>query len=190
MPRQLEFDRSAAVQAAADTFWEKGYSATSLDDLTERLGIGRASLYNTFGDKRALLIEALDAYVAYSHQILNEALASNKSGKEALSDIVLGTADCSAQGSRGCMCVNIGAELQGEDPEIQKTIAANIARMEDTFFALLKRGQSDGSVRGDVLPRDIASTLTALVVGIHSMKRIGLSPVVIQAAAKAQLALL
>jgi TetR/AcrR family transcriptional regulator, transcriptional repressor for nem operon len=190
MPRKLEFDRDAAVEAAAETFWEKGYVATSLDDLTDRLGIGRASLYNAFGDKRALLLEALNVYVGDARASLNEALASNKPGKAALADVLEGVASCEGQAAQGCMCVNVGVELRGEDVEIQRAIAANIERMEDTFFSLIKRGQGDGSVRADIDPRASARAVAALVVGIHSMKRIGVAPAVMQAAARAQVALL
>ena len=45
-------------------FWEKGYESTSLQELVERMGIGRASLYDTFGSKRELFAEALDRYAA------------------------------------------------------------------------------------------------------------------------------
>jgi TetR/AcrR family transcriptional regulator, transcriptional repressor for nem operon len=190
MPRKLEFDRDAAVEAAAQTFWEKGYGATSLDDLTDRLGIGRASLYNAFGDKRALLLEAMNSYVSDARQSLNEALASHKPGKAALSDVLEGAASCEGQAAQGCMCVNVGVELHGEDEEIQRAIVANIERMEDTFFALIKRGQGDGSVRKDIDPRASARTVVTLVVGIHSMKRIGMAPAVLQAAVRAQLAML
>jgi TetR/AcrR family transcriptional regulator, transcriptional repressor for nem operon len=190
MPRKLEFDRDAAIEAAAETFWEKGYGATSLDDLTERLGIGRASLYNAFGDKRALLLEALDAYVSDARQSLNEALASHKSGKAALADVLEGVTNCEGRSAQGCMCVNVGVELHGGDTDIQRAIVANIERMEDTFFSLIKRGQGDGSVRKDLDPRESARTVAALVVGIHSMKRIGVAPTVLKAAARAQLAML
>jgi TetR/AcrR family transcriptional regulator, transcriptional repressor for nem operon len=190
MPRKLEFDRDEAVAAAAETFWEKGYGATSLDDLTDRLGIGRASLYNAFGDKRTLLIEAMNSYVSEARQALNEALASNKPGKTALSDVLIGTSDCSGKAVQGCMCVNVGVELRGEDPEVQRAVVANIERMEDTFFALIKRGQSDGSVKAKVDAREAARAVSALVIGVQSMKRIGVAPSVIEAAVRAQIALL
>jgi TetR/AcrR family transcriptional regulator, transcriptional repressor for nem operon len=190
MPRKLEFDRDAAVEAAAEAFWEKGYGATSLDDLTDRLGIGRASLYNAFGDKRALLLEAMNAYLSDSTRQLNEALANHRPGKVALADALEAVASCEGRAAMGCMCVNVGVELHGQDEDIQRAIVANIERMEDTFFALIKRGQGDGSVRTDVDPRASARAVAALVVGIHSMKRIGVSPVVMQAAARAQVALL
>jgi TetR/AcrR family transcriptional regulator, transcriptional repressor for nem operon len=190
VPRKLEFDRDEAVAAAAETFWEKGYGATSLDDLTDRLGIGRASLYNAFGDKRQLLLESMNAYVNNARNSLNEALASTKPGRDAIAEVLQGACAYDGTSKQGCMCVNIGVELHGEDPEIQRAIVANIERMEDTFYALAKRGMADGSVKRLSDARDVARAITTFVVGIHSMKRIGVAQSVIAAAAHAQIALL
>lgn len=63
MSRSKEFDPDAALQQAMELFWEHGYEATSLAQLTDRLGIGRASLYATFGDKRELYLQALRRYL-------------------------------------------------------------------------------------------------------------------------------
>ena len=75
MARPKGFDEETALAAALEVFWEKGFEATSVQDLTERMGIQKASLYNTFGDKRALFVRALDAYstdtIAWYRQILD-----------------------------------------------------------------------------------------------------------------------
>jgi TetR/AcrR family transcriptional repressor of nem operon len=57
-----EFDRELALEYATRVFWAKGFAATSTDDLIEAMGIGRQGLYNAFGDKRALYLEALRSY--------------------------------------------------------------------------------------------------------------------------------
>src|SRR5689334_10845246 len=62
MARPREFDRELALHCATRVFWAKGFASTSTDDLIEAMGIGRQSLYNAFGDKRALYLEALDSY--------------------------------------------------------------------------------------------------------------------------------
>ena len=63
MARTKEFDPDAALRAALELFWERGYEATSMADLVERLGIGRASLYATFGGKHELYLKALNLYL-------------------------------------------------------------------------------------------------------------------------------
>jgi TetR/AcrR family transcriptional repressor of nem operon len=62
VPRTREFDTEAAVDAAMELFWARGYEATSVDDLVARLGIGRGSLYAAFGSKHALYLPRLDRY--------------------------------------------------------------------------------------------------------------------------------
>lgn len=58
-----EFDEEAVLDAAVVCFWSRGYEATSIRDLIETTGLTAASLYNAFGDKRALFRTALDHYV-------------------------------------------------------------------------------------------------------------------------------
>jgi len=59
MARPREFDLNEALQAAMLLFWERGYEATSIDDLLQQMGINRASLYGTLGQKRELFLKAL-----------------------------------------------------------------------------------------------------------------------------------
>src|SRR5271155_5916307 len=66
MARPREFDEGAVLDAAVLCFWSRGYEATSVRDLVEKTGITAASLYNAFGDKRALYQRALDRYVEES----------------------------------------------------------------------------------------------------------------------------
>ena len=63
MARPREFEEDAVLDAAMECFWNRGYEATSMRDLVEKTGITGASLYNAFGDKRALYERALDRYV-------------------------------------------------------------------------------------------------------------------------------
>jgi len=190
MARKLEFDRDDAVKAAADTFWEKGYAATSLDDLTGRLGIGRASLYNAFGDKHALLEEALATYVAKGRETMRCALADNRSGRDALSEFVVSYASCDGQWSQGCLAINVGVEMNGADPLVRQTVVSNLERLEDTLLALISRGQADGTIRADLDAASAARALNAGLIGIQSMKRIGVAPETILATAHAQLAMI
>jgi AcrR family transcriptional regulator len=62
MPRPREFDRAQALERAMHLFWEQGYERTTIRDLTEVMGISAPSLYNAFGDKRALFDEAVAEY--------------------------------------------------------------------------------------------------------------------------------
>src|SRR5258707_12763113 len=62
MARPKEFDRDVALRRAIPVFWKKGFARTSAEDLVAAMGIGKQSLYDTFGDKRRLFLEALRTY--------------------------------------------------------------------------------------------------------------------------------
>ena len=59
MARPREFDEVTALEAAIDCFWQRGYEATSVRDLADKMGISAPSLYNAYGDKHALFMQAL-----------------------------------------------------------------------------------------------------------------------------------
>ena len=63
VPRPREFDEDVALDAAMRRFWADGFAATSVRDLGDAMGLGQASVYNAFGDKRALFIQCLDRYL-------------------------------------------------------------------------------------------------------------------------------
>ena len=60
MARPREFDEGVVLDAAVQCFWAHGYEAASVKDLMERTGLTAASLYNAYGDKRAMFRTALD----------------------------------------------------------------------------------------------------------------------------------
>src|ERR1700744_4715154 len=62
MARPRQFDEETALDAALQLFWQKGYVNTSVDDLLTAMGVNRWSMYNTFGDKEALFLKALERY--------------------------------------------------------------------------------------------------------------------------------
>ena len=63
MARTKEFDPGAVLDAALELFWLRGYEATSMADLVDHLGVGRASIYATYRSKHDLYLKALDRYV-------------------------------------------------------------------------------------------------------------------------------
>ncbi|MFE0778507.1 TetR/AcrR family transcriptional regulator, partial [Streptomyces sp. NPDC058861] len=76
MARTKEFDPDAALRAALELFWARGYEATTMADLVEHLGVGRASLYATFGNKHELYLKALDRYTEANDPRLVEELSA------------------------------------------------------------------------------------------------------------------
>src|SRR5713101_8471759 len=75
MARHKEFDRDEALHKAMEVFWSRGYNAASIQDLVRHMRINRQSLYDTFGDKHALYLQALDRYREVEGRTVFELLA-------------------------------------------------------------------------------------------------------------------
>src|SRR5882672_933614 len=119
MARPKEFDREVAVERAMSVFWSKGYAATSTDDLLQAMQIGRQSMYDTFGDKRRLYVEALKRYQQESvagHIKRLRSIASPLAGIEALVVGVVSSDRTTRE--KGCMGVGAICEFGTADPEL------------------------------------------------------------------------
>src|SRR5258708_15570502 len=137
MARPKELDRDAAVERAMSVFWLKGYAATSTDDLLRAMKIGRQSMYDTFGDKRRLYVEALKRY---SEERIAEHIRRLRSPVSPLAGIealVLGLifSDRAAR-EKGCMGIGSISEFGCSDPELAEDRAKNAAVLRK---ALLER---------------------------------------------------
>jgi AcrR family transcriptional regulator len=174
MARPREFDRELALQCATRVFWAKGFASTSTDDLIEAMGIGRQSLYNAFGDKRALYLEALDSYqrgtTAGHLKRLNEP-ASSIAGIRAL---LLGLiAEDDELRAMGCMGVGAVSEFGTADP----TLVELRAKVGPLVFARLVERLREGQARGEVDPamdvKEAAHFLQMTMTGLQLAARGG-----------------
>src|SRR5260370_34278679 len=102
MARPREFDRGEALKRALAVFWEKGFEATSTDDLVRAMSIGRQSMYDTFGDKHQLYLETLQLYEANSGAELFKRIYETPAPSVAICDYIISiAAGTSAYRSRG-----------------------------------------------------------------------------------------
>src|SRR5437588_10770448 len=97
MARPKTFDRTEMLDRAMELFWYRGYEATSIHDLLEHLEISRQSLYDTFGDKHALFLEALKRYEEKGKASMVATLNGSGSGKEAIAHTFRNTIQSYAQ---------------------------------------------------------------------------------------------
>ena len=169
MSRPKAFDPTTALARAMDLFWAKGYEATSVQDLTDHLGIGRASLYATFGDKRNLYLQALEHYRTNEATGLAELLASADPVlpairtvlEQAVSDAV------DVRPSRGCLAVNAAAEVAPHDAEVCTLVDRTLGDIETALHDALVRAQANGELPTDRDARALASFVACTVNGIR-----------------------
>src|SRR5436190_13827735 len=152
MARPKEFDPQTALTAAMEKFWEGGYEATSLVDLTECMGVQKASLYATYGDKRNLFITALAQYQDTNFQSFVTGLEQATSVRAYLREGLMHWMREAAtrDSARGCFCVNTAVELGPRDPEIAKMLAVHSRRVEEALATAILRAQTTGEVRADI----------------------------------------
>ncbi|MEE8061576.1 MAG: TetR/AcrR family transcriptional regulator [Gemmatimonadales bacterium] len=168
MARPKEFDTDAALEKAMELFWLQGYQATTLPDLVERMGIGRQSLYDTFGDKRQLFLRALDRY----SDVLITGVLGALEGPDAGLDAILRFLDTVVAYQTGkpvrtaCLMVNSTMEMALSDPEVASRSAAYRRRMVNAFRHALTNAETAGDITPALPVDSLAQHLTATVFGM------------------------
>jgi TetR/AcrR family transcriptional regulator, transcriptional repressor for nem operon len=190
MPRKLEFNRDEALAAAAEVFWRNGYEATSIDDLTAQLGIGRASLYHSFTDKRNLLDAVVERYQMQARNQLADYLARRGSAPSVIEAMLTDFARIQSGEPQGCMCLNLGLELGEQDEALRRQVLAGLDRVTDTFYALVRRGQAEGDISQAIDSRKLAESLMASVASINALKRLNAPALLLKSVVDGQMSLL
>ena len=179
MARPRAFDEAEALQKALDTFWLRGYGATSVEDLVAGTGLSRASLYATFGDKHQLFMRALRQHEQQQRQVLVDLTAdASVPALYHLRQLLERSANAAlADGQqRGCLLVNSTTELLPHDAEVQALIAGHQQFLETLLIALLTRAQQRGEVRSTASPQAQARFLSSVLAGICVLAKASADP--------------
>lgn len=191
MARPREFDEAAVLDAAVECFWRLGYEATSVRDLIEKTGITCASLYNAFGDKRAIYQRALDHYVEanVAARIRRcEALPPRRAIEAYFGELLeraLGDSE-----HKGCMLVNAALEALPGDPGFRAVVSEALARIEGFFRARIVAGQADGTISDAAPADDLARHLLGILMGVRVLSRVRPERALLEAVVTPALALL
>lgn len=166
MPRVKQFDEELVLKKAVSLFWQKGYNATSVNDLVEHLGINRASLYDTFGDKHQLFQQAFQQYRTLRIQHLSQYFADQPSVKEGFEALFIRSIDEILEDpqSKGCFVVNITTELGTQDDHIKAVLGENEKAIERLFQDFIEKGIASG----EILPNKDAKTLSTFLFVLYN----------------------
>lgn len=171
MARTKEFNESVVLNKAMLTFWEQGYEKTSMQDLVDNMGIHRRSIYDTFGDKHALFMKALDQYEIELEQEISQRLKPIMSTKEKLEELFSIVIQENSDHPRGCLIVNTATELALLDLEVTEKIQKVFSKSENYIYQLLKDAQkNDIALQGQNL-YELASYLNNAWVGIRVLAK-------------------
>lgn len=172
MARPKTFDENQTLEKAVGLFWRKGYHASSIQDVVDTLGINRASLYDTYGDKHTLYVKALQRYCAGQAQTMNRQLQEPGSALHKIKMLLESVVKIALNDPerKGCFIVNTAMELVNQDAEISR-IAADYQRETEGFLEqLIRQGQRTGEItttrEAAMLARFVFSSISGLrVVG-------------------------
>ncbi len=174
MPRVKLFDEQEVLEKAMNLFWKQGYSATSIQDLVNHLGINRASIYDTFGDKEELFLQAFQNYRRINKDGISRFLERESDVKSGLQKLFKAAIEeaISDQDRKGCFVVNTTTELIPGDGQIAKMIEENQKAFESVFLDYLEEGDKAGQFSSGKDLRAIATLLFTLYNGIKVVSKV------------------
>ena len=156
-----------------NVFWRFGYEHTSLDLLMREMGIARQSLYDTFGDKRGLYLQALTQYRDRDHARLRTLFAFGRSVKEAFGKILLGmSGESREEHERGCLLLSANMERDAKDKVIAEFLLDNQLKTEAIFTEALRRAQASGELSSQEDPTALARFFVATIQGMRAMAKL------------------
>ena len=165
--RPRGFDQQAALEAALELFWQRGYEGASVTDLTEAMSISRPSLYAAFGDKEQLFRAVVARYVAGSGSYVRLALEQPQAA-EAIRTLLLGAAAActSPDHPPGCLVVH-GALASGEEGALARDLLLGQRLTWQTAIrARLEHGMREGDLPPGTDPVSIAEYVMAVLNGM------------------------
>jgi len=175
--RPLSFDREAALQKAILVFWERGYGAASVADLTAAMGITPPSLYTAFGDKEHLFLEAIEAYGKGPGAFGTRALAEEPTARRAIQRLLEeGAAELTdACHPRGCMMVTATTNCSIAAEHIQAALVKLRALGVERMQARIQLGIDDGELPTDTDARALANFYATVYQGMSMQAKDGAS---------------
>ena len=172
MGRPREFDHSAALDRAVDTFWERGFDGTAMRDLCSAMNLNPGSLYGAFGDKRALFLAALDRYMDTVSKLAIDCIGGAPTGMAGIRSFFESLVDVMTDGKRrwGCLITNSVAELSLRDQEVAEKVKLHLARVETAFASALARAKAEGELAEGV-GQESAGYLLCVLQGLNVLAK-------------------
>lgn len=167
MSRSKEFDYIEKLEIVRNLFWEKGYHATSMNDIVDALQLNRSSIYNTYGNKHTLFLECLKNYAKMKTAQYRKATSYNGSLFEVLSHTVHDVMNQTIQDKKACLIIRTIFELGDSDPLVNNLIADNAKVLEEIFRTLIKKSILDNEIKKEIVPEVAARYILSSFSGFY-----------------------
>ena len=183
-----QFNQEEVLDRAMEVFWQKGYEGTSIQDLTKATGLGRGSLYGTFGDKEQLFLAVLDRYAEQFQAAIVEQLNHPEPYQaiEGMFEVMIERMS-NPKYPRGCLNTNTSVGISGKSEMIERKIAERLGGLESAIYQVLRKAQTE-----ELLPREqdlraLARFFVGVSQGMAVLNKTFADPSVIQDVAKVAL---
>ena len=175
MTRTKNFDETKALESAMLLFWKKGYSATSMKELEQVMGLKITSIYNAFGNKRALFEKALNYYLQHILIKFIEALDNADSPENALKAVLMEVIHLHFNPSHpgGCLVVFSILENEQHDESSRNILSAASSLLHNAIIKRLENDREKGEIAPEVDCHAIANHVVALITGMATMEKAG-----------------
>lgn len=163
---EKHFDREEVLGKAMELFWQQGYGATGMSQLLNHMGIGRQSLYDTFGDKKSLYLASLERYFDYlmtqwqsQLDVPGSPILNLRNLFHRLREVAEETGFC------GCFIGNAMAEFGEGDKDVRGLLVRFLGRMEEMLAGVLQKAGEVGELSPRARPHDLAKLLIVSIQG-------------------------
>lgn len=175
--RPRSFDRQAALERAMELFWERGYQAAAMSDLTEAMGINSPSLYAAFGSKEELYREAVQHFAATESDDILAPLLNAPTARAAIEGYLMASAKTFTRPGRppGCMVVLSAVNAIGVGDETNRILREMRAGSVSMIEERLRRAIAEAELPASLDPHPIASYYVTVQQGMSIQARDGAS---------------
>jgi TetR/AcrR family transcriptional regulator, copper-responsive repressor len=181
--RPRSFDADQVLGAAMNVFWRQGFAETSLDDLTQAMGINRPSLYATFGDKQTLYLRALRRFyddMNLKADAVMKGAPTVQAGLRAFLHGAVTVYTSGDDGPKGCFLVCTASSPSRMDPKIEAALSNTIATIDRQMRRALDRAQTQGELTQDAHLATLAHVLSNTLQSLAIRARAGVAAAELQ----------
>ncbi|GAA3641985.1 TetR/AcrR family transcriptional regulator [Flavivirga jejuensis] len=170
MPKVETFDKELVLKRATEVFHDKGFNATSMQDLVDATTLNRSSIYNSFGSKLDLFLECLksyqDTYVLKVSEILQSA-DNSLHAIELLFELYLHDT-LKDKDDKGCLITNCISEMANQENAIVTFLKSNQKSFIKLLEELVAKGQKESSINLSRTPNEYALYLFSSIQGFRT----------------------
>ncbi|MDG2089964.1 MAG: TetR/AcrR family transcriptional regulator [Gammaproteobacteria bacterium] len=173
--RPKQYDTEAALKAAGAVFWAKGFSGTSLDDLSNAMGMNRPSIYRAFGDKEKIYRQALNQFGAIMDEAFNQSLIKEKDIRKGLKKFYFKAIEVysSEETALGCMVWSTAPAATLIHPEVQSDLLSAIKHVDAMVLKRVELALDQGQISKNVDSKSLSKLIQALLHSISIRVRAG-----------------